>query len=138
MTKLLQGIWSSKGRREVHERNQAYRAPAIEPATPADVHKSQPGPDGTIHCCGNRYSPAAHLLHTRAERIATACGEVRVSGLDDPWISEQDARLKAARNETPADDEAIKRAELIELHYQQQGRQRGPRKVAGASDWMAD
>lgn len=137
MSKLLQGIWSSKSRREVHERNQAYRAPAIEPATPADVHKPQPGPDGTIRCCGNRYSPAAHLLHTRAERIATACGEVRVSGLDDPWISEQDARLKAARSETPTDDEAIKRAEQVAAHYDRQ-RKREPRKVSGASDWMAD
>lgn len=134
---LLRGILDSKGRRAVWERNNEA-APLAPELPPARLHNPKPGPDNTLLCCGQRYSPAAHLLHTRAERIATACGEVRVSGLDDPWIDEQDKRLKAARNETPADDEAIKRTELIELYYQKQGRRGGPRKVDGASTWMAD
>ena len=65
------------------------------------------------------------------------CGRVLVAGLDDPWLIEADARLKAERNETPIDDDAIRRAELVEAYYDSRSKRRAG-KVAGASEWMAE
>jgi len=135
--KLLQGILSSKGRRATWERNNEAPPPAPE-QPPARRHDPKQCEDGTVLCCGRTpMTPAAHALHLRGEHLPVNCTGVLVAGLDDPWLSEADARLKAARSETPADDDAIKRAEQVNLYYQQQ-RRRGPSKVAGTSDWMAD
>lgn len=131
----LAGILSSKGRRAVWERNN-MPPPKPEPETPDSLHKPQPGPDGTVYCCGyTPMTPAAHALHLKGAHLATACGNVLVAGLDDPWISEQDARLKAAR--TVADDDALLRAEQITAYYAQRHKT-VTRRVAGTSDWMAD
>lgn len=131
----LRGILDSKGRRAVWERNQAYRMP---PAEPASVHKPLSGENGTIHCCGSRFSPAAHQRHTRGEPLHAVCSGVFVID-GDSWLAIEDARIKAARNEIPADDEAIRRQELIDAYYVQQGRgRRHARRVSGTSEWMTD
>jgi hypothetical protein len=134
----LQGILSSKGRRTTWERNNEP-PPKAEPTQPATVHKPQPGPDGTIWCCGGRSSPAAHALHLKGQHVGTTCGDVTVAGLDDPWIAEADARLKAERAETAADDDAILRGEQVALYHEQQARpRRVARCVAGTSEWMGE
>ncbi len=134
----LRGILDSKVRRATWRRNNEP-PPKPEPATPDNIHKPRSGPDGTIWCCGGRSSPAAHALHLRGQHVGTSCGEVTVAGLDDPWIAEADARLKAERAETAADDDAILRGEQVALYYDQQARpRRMARQVAGTSDWMAE
>lgn len=140
MTKLPQGILSSKGRRAVWERNNAEPPPAPEQPTPAIRHDPKPGSiPGTVICCGyTPMSPAAHARHLRGEHLPMSCGRVLVSGLDDPWLAQADERLKAERSATPIDDEAKTRAEQIEAYYDQRLRRREPHRVTGASDWMAD
>lgn len=140
MTKLLQGILSSKGRRAVWERNNAAPPPAPE-RPPAKRHDPKPGPDGTgtVICCGDTpMSPAAHALHLRGEHLPINCAGVLVASLVDPWLAEADTRLRAERSATPTDDEATTRAEQVAAYYDSQRRRREPRKVSGASDWMAD
>ncbi|HKQ23151.1 MAG TPA: hypothetical protein VJT81_01760 [Burkholderiales bacterium] len=138
MTKL-RGILDSKGRRAVHERNLAYRAPVLEPLTawPESAHKSQPATDNTVNCCGVRYSPNAHKLHVRGERVPMSCGDVAVTGLDDVWLAEQDARLKARRSPNGVDD-AIERAEQVAAYYAEQKKRRTPRMAEGVSASIAD
>ena len=134
---LLRGVLDSKSRRAVWEKNNAS-AP-VEPATQDNIHKPLPGPDGTIWCCGGRSSPAAHALHLKGQHVGTTCGDVTVAGLDDPWIAEADARLKAERAETAADDDAILRGEQVALYHEQQARpRRVARRVAGTSEWMTE
>jgi hypothetical protein len=134
---LLRGILDSKGRRAVWQKNNEP-PPKAEPTQPANVHKPQPGPDGTTWCCGGRSSPAAHALHLRGHHVGTTCGEVTVAGLDDPWIAEQDARLKSASAEADTDAGALVRAELVAKFYDQQRRRPAARRVAGVSDWMGE
>jgi hypothetical protein len=133
---LVRGILDSKRRRATWERNN--EPPPM--AEPESIHKPLPGPDGTQCLYGRLYSPAALAMCLRGERPATSCGEVTVTGLDDPWLAEQDARLKAQRRDTPADDEAARiRAEQVALYYEEQARpRRVARKVAGTSDWMTE
>jgi hypothetical protein len=131
----IQGIRSAKSKYEAYKRN---NAPAPDPE-PVPVHQSQPGPDGTIWCCGSRSSPAAHALHLKGERLAMSCDGVVVVDLSDPWLAEQDARLKARRAETTDNDAVILRAEQVALYFEEQARpRRVARKVEGTSDWMTE
>lgn len=132
---LLRGILDSKGRRAVWERNNSL-PPKFEPSQPESIHKPQTGPEGTVYCCGVRFSPAGHALHVKGEHLPTCCAGVIVAE-NDPWLAEQDARLKAQPNDTRAADAAVRRAEQIELYYQQQ-RKSTARRVAGTSEWMTD
>lgn len=135
---LLRGILDSKGRREIWQRNNAPPPQPTTPEQPPVRHDPQPGPDGTVLCCGyTPMTPAAHALHLKGQHLPMTCGRVLVAGLDDPWLIEADARLKAERNETPIDDDAIRRAELVEAYYDSRSKRQSG-KVAGASDWMTD
>ena len=135
--KKMQGILSSKGRRVVWLRNENLCAPP-DPQ-PANPHKPQPGPEGTVWCCGNRYSPKAHAAHVHGERLAMVCAGVAVTGLADPWLAERDARLKAERAEAMPDDEAARiRASQIDLYHDQQRRKRTARMATGVSESMTD
>ena len=131
---LLRGILDSKGRRAVWERNQSLRAPEQPPVNP---HAPQVDAKGVVNCCGGRYSPAAHALHLNGERLATLCAGVAVSGIDDPWLIAEEQRLKAERSDTPADDEAIRRGELIDAYFAQR-RKAIARRVSGTSNWMTE
>mgnify|MGYP003394599049 CR=1 FL=1 len=135
----LNGIWSSKSRRAVHERNLAYRVPVREPlpVQPESVHRPQPGADNTVNCCGARFSVEAHTLHMAGVHLATECGGVKVAGISDPWLIDQDARMRQQRSiDGVSDRQAEQDRAAIEAYYARERPQ--PRVVAGTSRWMSD
>lgn len=137
MKKMRAGILISKSRRAVWERNQSLSVPP-DPQ-PDNPHKPQPGPYSTVWCCSNRYTPAAHPLHIKGDPLPMSCSGVVVAGSNDPWLAEQDARLKAERAGAMPDDAARIRAEQIDLYYEQQQRlRRVARVVDGAGSSMTE
>jgi len=135
MTKLLQGILSSKGRRAVWEENNAPREAAVK--RPESTHDPKAGADNTILCCGNRFTPSAHTAHLQGEHCADCYGGVIAIGLDDPWLIEQDARMKAERAATLPSGEELWRQKLIDAYFDERNKSKS-RVVAGTSEWMAE
>jgi hypothetical protein len=129
----LNGILSAKSKRETWERNN--RKPPIEPQ-PTSPHKPLNGENGTVWCCGSRYTPAAQERHARGERLTTCYADVFAVD-SDPWLEAEDARIKAERREPSKEDDAIRRAEQVALYYEQQRRRPSPRNVSTAS-WLGE
>lgn len=131
----LAGILSSKGRREAWEKNNAP-PPASDLYAP--THKPEPAANGVITCCGRLFTPAAHAVHLANPDggLGMQCGAVLVAGSSDPWLAEQDVRLRAERAENAPSEDAIRRAEQVEAYYREQKR-KAPRLAEGVSNWIA-
>jgi hypothetical protein len=139
----LQGWRSAKGIRatiEAADERFRTRREELQRELEPGSHNALPGERGTIYCCSMRFTPAAHERHLEGERFATSFGGVFATGVDDPWLVAEDARLKAERNEpvTP-DEDAMRRAEQVAAYYDQQARgRRKPIRARGTDTWMGE
>jgi hypothetical protein len=81
----VKGIFSSKARRAVFERNRDYSAPTD---TLLRGHSPIAQPNGSLCCsvCTGFYSPAAFAKHLTGAPMMDSDAGVYIAGLDDPWL----------------------------------------------------
>ena len=106
----LKGILSSKGRREVFERNQSSKAPT-DPMLSG--HNPIAESNGSLKCsgCTGTFSPAAFARHLTGASMLYADHGIYITGVNDPWTEQQNTRqgVEVPDRET--------REALIDAHY---------------------
>ena len=111
----LTGIRDSKGRFETFMKNNERRGP------PARHQPVGHAADGSMGCsvCTGRYSPAAFAKHLTGAPMLDSDHGIYIAGLSDPFLARHQT---AQQDKVTLDADAVRRAELIDLYYQERDR----------------